>query len=96
MAEPLAATVCVWMGGRAAGDGIGRAGSLFALGEETDGAACRGGTGTSAGAAAVPTCADEGAEAGVAAEAKGATELGFKRAAISTTVQRRWGSRCKQ
>ena len=50
----------------------------------------------SAGAAAVPTCAEEGAEADVAAEPEAATEAGFKRAAISTTVQRRWGSRCKQ
>src|SRR5689334_21451759 len=49
----------------------------------------------SAGAAAVPTGAEEGAEADVAAE-EGATEAGFKRAAISTTDQRRWGSRCKQ
>ena len=70
-------------------------GSLFALAEETDGAVCEGAAGISAGAAAVATCAD-GAEAGAAAEAEVATEPGFRRAAISTTVQRRWGSRCTQ
>lgn len=73
----------------------GGAGSFVALAKEPV-AAFWGAAELSAGATAVATCAEDGAEAAVAAETDGATEPGFRRAAISTTVQRRWGSRCKQ
>src|ERR1700687_4357383 len=79
-----------------AGGGAGRADAVFAVAREPD-AAGRGDAAMIAGASAAATCAGEGAEAGFAPEAEGAAaEPGFRRAAISTTVQRRCGSRCKQ
>src|SRR6266478_6276508 len=46
--------------------------------------------------AAAATGAGDGSAAGCAADAEGATERGSRRAAISTTVQRFCGSRCRQ
>ena len=96
MAVPRTATVWVWIGGLETDGGACLAGSVFAAAKEAGTGAEGRAAGRIAGAAVAGRGAVDGAWGGFAADAEGGMEPGFKRAAISTTVQRRWGSRCKQ